>query len=153
MTIIAEIEENYSKEYNNLVKQAMRKLGPFWAEDCVQDCYERVVRRATTLKLTGDLKYLMRGILNNRIKDYMRDRVDMVEIEEYHIYGDEIEDALVMSSAYQDVVARLETVDEKKRPALTLYFLEGIKTTSLAKIVEVEERTLSNWVRDFRRTF
>lgn len=153
MNITEDIKKNFEEEYNNLVKAASRKLGAFWAEDCVMDCYERLLRRATTLRLTGDIKYLMRGILNNRIKDYMRQHIDMVEVEEFHIYGDEVEDSLVMSAAYDDVVDRIEQMEGVKKDAISLYFLEGIKTTSLSKVVGVEVRTLNNWVNDFRRTF
>ena len=37
------LEELYTSTYNQMVKNATRKLGSFWAEDAVQDTFEKLI--------------------------------------------------------------------------------------------------------------
>lgn len=144
------IEKNYREDYKNLLRIASNKLGNLWAEDCVQDTYEAVLKAAHRLHNNYDIKYLMRAALFNRIKDYLYDEIDSEEIDEKHIYGGEIEEK------WKDVgVAKraIELIDSRKEPLRTglyLNLLEGVSGREVSRIVGIPQQVVSYHARQIR---
>ena len=149
-TMYQAIEENFREDYKNLLRSARNKLGDLWAEDCVQDTYEAVLKAAPRLHNQYDIKYLMRAALFNRIKDYMSDRIDAEEIEEEHIYGGDVEEKWKALNLAGKAIKLIDVYPEPVRTGLYLHIMEGVSLREVVRIVGVSRPTItkhSNYIR------
>lgn len=149
--IYAIIEENFRADYKNLLRSANNKLGNLWAEDCVQDTYEAVLKAAPRLHADYDIKYLMRAALFNRIKDYMSDRIDAEEVDETHIYGGEVEDKWKDVGIAREAIALIDKRVEPLRTGLYLHLLEGVTLQATSTIIGVPFQTIAYHAKKIRK--
>ncbi len=149
-TMYQVIEDNFREEYKNLLRSARNKLGDLWAEDCVQDTYEAVLKAAPRLHNQYDIKYLMRAALFNRIKDYMSDRIDAEEIDENHLYGGEVEAKWQDVSMAKKAIELINKRAEPLRTGLYLHLLEGVSGREVTSVVGVPQQVISYHARMIR---
>lgn len=145
------IDQHYAVNYGALAKRAYSQLGEFWHEDCVQDTYERAYRYWEKLPIdfVGIHKYLQ-VMLNNRIRDYRRNSLDSVEIEEAHWESGELADEAVANKALEKILEYLKTFPERNRGIIYTHLIQGERIRDVANIFDVDEGNVKFICSKFR---
>lgn len=104
-------------------------------QDTILDCFEKI----QTLQKPAYFKTWMIRILINNCNDIIR------KAKKLQLYGDYRE--VEMEAHAEDLTAfleLLETIDEKYRTILILYYVEGYKIKEIAEILEMKESTVNS---------
>lgn len=146
------INQHYNQNFEALVKRVSGKIGPFWAEDCVHDTYERAYRYWERLPLGFvGINYYLSVMLTNRIRDYQSDRIDSVEIEEYHWESGELADEIRAVGILSEVKAHLATYPEEQKSIIYLRLFQGEKQELVSSITGVTQAWISQLCSKFQR--
>lgn len=146
------VEQHYnSRERDKMFSRAVRHVGEFWAEDCVQTAYERVMRYHDKLPIdyVGINRY-MQVVLSNVIRDFSNGKTESVEIEEHHWESGELLDQAVAKDVLAKVLDYLKTFEETKRGVLYTVLVQGEKVKDVAKIFEMNESSIQTLCQRFR---
>lgn len=96
-------------------------------------CYEKLY----TLEKPQYFKTWLIRIVINKCKDILRQNKELHLLEEIPERG--AEDTTQADMEFQEL---LESVDEKYRIVLVLYYVEGFNTREIAELLETNERTI-----------
>lgn len=96
-------------------------------------CYEKLY----TLEKPQYFKTWLIRIVINKCKDILRQNKELRLLEEIPERG--AEDTTQADMEFQEL---LESVDEKYRIVLVLYYVEGFNTREIAELLETNERTI-----------
>jgi len=114
------------------------------ADDLVQDCIERAIRKQTLWKPTGPLKaWLFRILLNlyrNELRTHRR-RGEHVPVETM-LVEPSIAPAQPGRIALNEMSRAIETLNGEQREALLLVVLEGLSYSEAASALEIPLGTL-----------
>lgn len=133
-----------AREIPHLRRYAIALLGDSEAaDDLIQDCLERGLRKRHLWRRSGSLrswlfKILYRTYLNNRDRDRRRP-ITNVEVLEEHATTPSSQE----TTAYtREVLAGLETLPDEQRAAILLVALEGMSYDEAAAVLCVPIGTL-----------
>lgn len=146
------IEQHYnSGERDAMYSRALRQIGEFWAEDCVQATYERAFHYYSKLPIdyVGINRY-MNIMLNNVIRDFLNERFEQVEIEEHHWESGELLDQRMAKDTVEKILEYIKTLKEETREIVYTVLVQGEKISDTSKIFEVNENTIKTICRRFR---
>lgn len=146
------IEQHYnSGERDVMQARAVRQVGEFWAEDCVQTTYERAIRYHTRLPIdyVGINRY-MQIILNNVIRDFVNEKYEQVEIEEHHWESGELLDQEVAKESLAKILEHLKTLPETPRGIIYTVLIQGESSPDVSRVFGVNEATVRKLCQRFR---
>lgn len=152
------ITQHYVENYDALVKRATRMVGEYWAEDTVQEAFEQAYKYWERLPIdfVGISKYIL-VIHNNVIKRYQNDRIDSVEVEDYHWESGELADEMRARGILHEVKEHLKTYPENMRDIIYLRLFQGERLETVTAIVGVTHpyvvKVCYMFQRDVRKRF
>lgn len=149
---ILDIKNHYLKNRDKLVKRARFRLGndDFWAEDVVQETYERAIRYKASCDANNFDQWL-NTILNNCIKDYRN--IENGYMPEYE--GDEETDSFSCPHYTDQVMKEIkELIDTKaqvQQEILNLYFKYEYSPADIARLTDHSYANCHKIVYRFRQ--
>lgn len=142
MTTIELIEEHFKEHRKALLRISMRKLGEFWAEDCVQDSYDRAIRYQERYNSVYSLDAYIKKILENVIRSYQNDMVPTEEIEEGMWESGELADEMRAKGVLREVLEDLCEMAEPARTDVYLSLIQGEKNRDVSAITGSTEGSI-----------
>lgn len=149
--LVKRAQENDAEAFVELMelhKESMYKVARSYlkndadAADAMQEtvlkCYEKI----HTLNHAGFFKTWMIRILINNCKDILRKDQKLSLFEE----NQKVE-LVAPAEDLRGFLELLETVDERYRTVIILYYVEGYKIKEIAEILEMNENTVSSQLR------
>lgn len=146
------VEQHYnSKGRDALLARSLRRVGEFWAEDCVQTAYERAVKYHENLPIdyVGINRY-MQIVLTNVINDYVNNKIEQVEVEEHHRESRELDDEALDKDYLLKVLEFLKTYEEDLRGIIYMVVFQGEKPREVSRIFDVREDNIRKICQRFR---
>lgn len=112
------------------------------ADDLVQDCLERAIRRLDTYRSDGDLRSWLFSILHNvfisdRRRAARRPTVELEEVMELSVQGSQEGPGMV-----RELLAALDTLAEEQRVLILLVGVEDLSYREAARVVGVPVGTV-----------
>jgi len=113
-------------------------------QETILTCYEKL----DTLRNPQYFKTWMTRILINKCKDILQKNRELCLM-------DEMPEVLEKSMAQENIefMELLNSLDEKYRTILILYYVEGFKTREIAEILEMNEYTVKTRLARARKNF
>jgi len=146
------IENYYKEKYDDLVRMYSSRAGPDDVEDVVQEGFYRALKYIHTFNPTYiTVERWMSGILNNCLKDMLREKRDGAAMH------DTDHDPTTEDRCPSDVELEEKILTEigKKvgaaRQILWLYFKMGYKNSDIHQIVGGSYTHVDNSTNDFKR--
>lgn len=146
------IEQHYnSGERDGMYSRAVRQVGEFWAEDCVQTAYERAMRYHIRLPIdyVGINRY-MQIVLTNVIRDFVNEKFEQVEIEEQHWESGELLDQEMAKESLDKILEYMKTFSEATRGVLYTVLVQGEKISDTSQVFGINENTIKTLCMRFR---
>jgi RNA polymerase sigma factor (sigma-70 family) len=148
-----QIEAFYKENFNRLIKRVGHRAGTHWAaEDVVQEAFVRALKYWDTYDPANkEIGAWFNTILNNALRDYTRDERRYGMCEEFE---DEKHNDLALSPEALGAAAKIrELIAAKGQPTksiLTMYYLQGYKPKEIVEVLDVEVKTVRQYVWRFR---
>jgi len=145
------IDQHYAEHRDALLVRAKRKVGEFWAEDVVQDTYERAYKywERIPIDFVGTNSYLQ-FMLNNRIRDYQNGNIDSVEVEETHWESSELADEVRAVGVLAEVKEHLLRYPGGDRDIIYMHLFYGEKQSVVSQVMGVRQPYISELCRKFQ---
>lgn len=145
--------KNHFKAHNDaLVRLSQRKLGELFAEDAVQDTYERCLKYYDRIPLAVNLDKFVMTMLINRIKDYQRGNIPHEEVEESMWETGDLASQMRARGVLGEVMKELSTYDEGARTVLYLYLIQGEPAYDVSRVTGVSVSNIRKLSERFRTT-
>lgn len=142
MTTIQLIEEHFKEHRKTLLKISTRKLGEFWAEDALQDAYDRALRYEHKYDRAYSLDAYIKKILENVIRSYQNDLVPTEEVEEHMWESGELADEMRAKGVLKEVLEDLCALPEPARTDVYLSLIQGEKNRDVSRITGSSEGSI-----------
>lgn len=150
MTIYNDIEKLYREDYKTFHKMAVRKLGDFWAEDVVQETFERALRYSPTYNpQLSELRTWVSRIFDSVVKKY-RSPLMLEELTEESWITNEGPDN-TLSAVIEDFMKDIKGRKENHQQVLYCYFILGMKPKEVTQVVSESIHNVNWIVQEFRR--
>lgn len=146
------ITTHFKMHYDTLLLVARRKIGDFWAEDCVMDVYERCLRYHDRIPMAVALDRFIMAMLLNRIKDYHRDNISYEEVEEYMWESGDLGKQMRARGILKEVMGELDSYAEESRTILYMFLIQGESVATISRICGVNVSAIWVLVHRFRTT-
>lgn len=150
MSIIKQIEQLYREEYKTFRKMAVRKVGDFWADDAVQETFERALQYSPTYNpQLSELRTWVSRIFDSVVKKY-RHTIVLEELTEESWVTEEgphntFDNMLI------DFMKDIKERKENQQQVLYCYFILGMRPREVVKVVPESLHNVNWIVQDFRR--
>lgn len=150
MSIYEQIAEVYKRDYKTFHKMAIRKVGDFWAEDLVQETFERALKYSPTYNpQLSMLDTWINRIFDSVVKKY-RHANNLEELTEESWVTEEgphnnFENVL------EDFIKDLIGYKENQKQVLYCYFILGMRPREVLQVVPESLHNINWIVADFRR--
>lgn len=151
MTTLEQIEEHFITQRKTLVKMAQRRLGDFWAEDAVNDAYERVLKYQAKFKVGLSMDAYIKRVLDRVLSTYQNDQFPDTELEDWMWESGELADEMRYKGVLQSVLEDLCEIEEPGRSCVYLYAVQGEKVEKVSFITGVPVNTIKSCTARFRR--
>lgn len=146
------LKQHYEANYGQLVKRAKRYLGEFWAEDCVQDAYDRLFTYVDNIPFEYvELNPYVNTVVGNVIKRYQADKIGYFEIEENMLVSSELAKSEEDKDRVKQILDSLSGYSPSDRSILYSYLIQGAKREQVAKTHEVPFFYVKNLIQKFRK--
>lgn len=148
------IEHLYHKYKDLMMRCAVTQFKSFGrtnfmydAEDAVQNTFMKITRyigRIDFSRKGTDVKNYCLAILNNEIRNILKENHENFEINEELLTGDEynIVEELELYDRYEEIVSAIETLDFKYCTTLQLYFCEEMTPNEIADMMGISVKTV-----------
>lgn len=151
MNTIEQLKEHFETRRDSLVKIAQRRLGEFWAEDAVQDAYERVIRYSDSFIIGRVMDSYIKKVLEYVILRYERENFSTEEVEEWMWESGELADEMRGKGCLSKIVQEVAEMEEPQRSCIYLYVIQGEKDYTTSRITGIPVRTIQQWAYRFRK--
>lgn len=151
MTTLQQIEEHFITQRKTLIKIAQRRLGDFWAEDAVNDAYERVIKYQEKFIQGLSMDAYIKRVLDRVLRGYESDKFPDTELEDWMWESGELADEMRYKGVLQAVLEDLCEIEEPARSCVYLYSVQGEKVEKVSFITGVPVNTIKSSTARFRR--
>lgn len=146
------LEAHFKEHKDSLVKRAKYKLGEYWAEDAVQDTYERCLRYLDNLpEDAGLIAAYVNTALRSAIKEYRRDNVGYVEVEEDMLESGELVDGWGAKGVLRLVKRDISKLPSPNKEVVYCALIHGESYDIISKTTGVTVPNVKTIVRRFRK--
>lgn len=132
------LEKHFIQNKDTMTKIAKRKLGEFWCEDIVQEAYTRCIQYRKSIpddaKMVNAYLYTT---MRNVIRDYMRDQIGTVDVEEDMLESGELVDEWGATGVLDAIKADMLTLDSPEKEIVYCALIHGEKYEALSHIHNV----------------
>ncbi len=146
------LEEHFKESRDTMVKQASRKVGEFWGEDCVQEAYTRCMRYVDNLP--DDKKVLssyVYKVMRNVIKDYLSDSISSVGVEEDMLESGELNDEWEAKGVLGEIKKDILSLNSPRKEIIYCALIQGDKYELISQINKVNVQTVKDTVKYYRK--
>lgn len=146
------LENHYVDNYKVMVKQAERKVGSFFSEDCVQEAYTRCMRYVDNLP--DDKKVLssyVYKVMRNVIKDYLSDSISSVGVEEDMLESGELNDEWEAKGVLGEIKKDILSLNSPRKEIIYCALIQGDKYELISQINKVNVQTVKDTVKYYRK--
>ncbi|MGL4584055.1 MAG: sigma-70 family RNA polymerase sigma factor [Flavobacterium sp.] len=145
------LTQHYVEKKDMYVKRASYHIGEFFSEDVVQEAYAKALRYLDRYPVEyQDFSAFFNVMFNNELKDFRSDRLDKVELMEWHWESGEFDDERVAVAE----VTRLERFLAREKPlnrsVIYSALWQGIPLKDIARAHGVSEGAVKQLVFKFR---
>lgn len=131
------------KNRQNMYKVAICYVkNPEDAADIIQETILTAFEKLGTLREPGYFRTWLTRILINKCKDFLEERSWEVAFDE--IPEEQHSDMVLEHMIYEELI---QSVEEKYRDILVLYYVEGFSTKEIAEILEMKDATVRTRLR------
>lgn len=151
MTTLQQIEEHFITQRKTLLKMAQRRLGDFWAEDAVNDAYERVIKYQEKFIQGLSMDAYIKRVLDRVLKNYQNDKFPDTELEDWMWESGELADEMRAKGVLQSVLEDLCEIEEPARSCVYLQMIQGERIDRVSVITGCTEGSIKMACLRFRR--
>lgn len=120
------LTQHYQEHKDVFMSLARRRIGDFWAEDCVQEMYEGGLRYIDSVPLNEkEMNLYLYTILSNVIKAYQRGSFPTSEIEEDMWVGRNLQRDMQDEKVIKETLEFLKDYPEEQRNIIYAYLIQG----------------------------
>lgn len=146
------LEEHFKESRDTMVKQASRKVGEFWGEDCVQEAYTRCMRYVDNLpedkKVLNSYVY---KVMRNVIKDYLSDSISSVGVEEDMLESGELNDEWEAKGVLKEIKRDILRLKSPRKEIIYCALIQGDRYELISSINKVNVQTVKDMVKYYRK--
>lgn len=145
------LKQHYEAQRKRLVKRASYAVGEFFGEDVVQEAFAKAIRYIDKFPDDPDhFANFFNVLFYNEIKDFRADRLDKVELMEWHWESGEFDDERIANAELKRIEAELDKLKPDSRSIVYTVLWQGVSQKETAKAFGVPEGTVNSLVHRFR---